>query len=139
MKMNEPAATTLATLEDHAAFIPRHIGTTPEDQAAMLATLGVASRAALVDAAVPAAIREPRALDLPTRAAEDRARAVPSYRDPQPRTQVIHRTGLLWHGHAGRHSAQRARKPGVVHGVYAVPARDLAGTPRGPDQFPDDG
>ena len=37
-----------------AAFVARHIGTTPDDQAAMLRVLGFDSRAALMDAIVPA-------------------------------------------------------------------------------------
>ena len=56
---------TLAALEDAGAFVARHIGTTPEDQAAMLAVLGYASRAALMDAIVPPAIRERAPLPLP--------------------------------------------------------------------------
>src|SRR5947207_11371379 len=48
---------TLFDLEDHAAFARRHIGPTQADQAQMLAVLGYASRAALIDAVVPPAIR----------------------------------------------------------------------------------
>src|SRR5690349_7441728 len=55
----------LAQLEDAAAFATRHIGTSPEDQQAMLAELGYASRAALMDAIVPTAIREQSPLSLP--------------------------------------------------------------------------
>ena len=52
-----PAAATLEALEQRDLFISRHIGTSPEDQAAMLAELGYPSRAALMDAIVPASIR----------------------------------------------------------------------------------
>src|SRR5436305_7070298 len=55
---------TLAELEDHGAFSRRHIGPTPQDEAAMLALLGYPSREALVDAAVPRAIRLHRGLAL---------------------------------------------------------------------------
>jgi len=55
----------LAPLEDAAAFATRHIGTTPEEQAAMLAELGYPSRAALMDAIVPPAIREQAPIPLP--------------------------------------------------------------------------
>ena len=34
---------------------------------------------------------------------------------------------------------QRAREPGLVHRLHAVPAGDLAGPPRGAAQLPDDG
>jgi hypothetical protein len=56
---------SLASLEDAGAFASRHIGTTPADQAAMLAELGYASRAALMDAIVPEAIREQAPIPLP--------------------------------------------------------------------------
>ena len=51
--------------EGVAAFAARHIGTTPDDQQAMLRALGYESRAALMDAIVPAAIRRRNALALP--------------------------------------------------------------------------
>ena len=62
MKMNEPlpgaTSTSLRALEDRAAFLARHIGTTDDDQAAMLAVLGYANRGELIDAIVPPTIRE---------------------------------------------------------------------------------
>ncbi|MFO1415516.1 MAG: aminomethyl-transferring glycine dehydrogenase [Burkholderiales bacterium] len=68
--MNEPAAPALATLEDAGEFVARHIGTTPAEQAAMLATMGYASRAAMIDALVPDAIRERAPLPLPAATTE---------------------------------------------------------------------
>jgi len=56
---------TLASLEQTDAFIARHIGTTPADQAAMLDALGYPSRRALMDAIVPAVIRRRGLLALP--------------------------------------------------------------------------
>ena len=58
------ARESLAELEDHAAFQRRHIGPGPEEQEAMLATLGFATREALVDAAIPRAIRRRKPMDL---------------------------------------------------------------------------
>jgi glycine dehydrogenase len=55
---------SLTQLEARDAFIPRHIGPTATEQAAMLATLGYPSRAALIDAIVPANIRKKSKLDL---------------------------------------------------------------------------
>ena len=59
--MNEPlsgaAPASLRALEDRAAFSSRHLGTTDRDQALMLATLGFATRGALIDAIIPPAIR----------------------------------------------------------------------------------
>ena len=46
-------------------FIARHIGTSPDDQARMLDVLGFGSRAELIDALVPDAIRERAPLALP--------------------------------------------------------------------------
>jgi glycine dehydrogenase len=49
--------TSLTQLEARDSFIPRHIGPNDTEQAAMLSTLGYASRAALIDAIVPPNIR----------------------------------------------------------------------------------
>jgi len=56
--------TSLTQLEARDAFIARHIGPSDSEQAAMLATLGYASRAALIDAIVPANIRNRSRLPL---------------------------------------------------------------------------
>jgi glycine dehydrogenase len=56
--------TSLTQLEARDAFIPRHIGPSESEQAAMLQTLGYPSRAALIDAVVPANIRKKSQLDL---------------------------------------------------------------------------
>ena len=55
---------SLTQLEARDSFIPRHIGPSETEQAAMLSTLGYASRAALIDAIVPAHIRVKSKLDL---------------------------------------------------------------------------
>src|SRR5215470_1226501 len=76
MKMDDLHLRTrrsLAELEQHRGFVERHIGTTDADQAEMLSALGVASRAALVDAIVPTAIRSRRDLALPAAKAEQEA------------------------------------------------------------------
>ena len=59
-----PPRATLAELEERDAFCARHIGPDAEDQAAMLSVLGFPTRAALIDAVVPAGIREQAALAL---------------------------------------------------------------------------
>ncbi|HWJ94717.1 MAG TPA: aminomethyl-transferring glycine dehydrogenase subunit GcvPA, partial [Telluria sp.] len=56
--------TSLTELEARDAFIPRHIGPSASEQAAMLHTLGYESRAALIDAVVPANIRKKSKLEL---------------------------------------------------------------------------
>jgi glycine dehydrogenase len=62
--LRDPARATLSQLEDHNAFERRHIGPTLADQAAMLGVLGHESRAALIDAVVPAGIRLKEPLEL---------------------------------------------------------------------------
>src|SRR5689334_12149538 len=64
---------TLTTLQDAAGFAARHIGTTPGEQAEMLKLLGYPSRTALMDAIVPAAIREQAPIPLPGPLSEDAA------------------------------------------------------------------
>ena len=54
----------LAELEDRAAFRRRHIGPDADDESAMLALLGYKSRAALIDAVVPASIRHKTPMDV---------------------------------------------------------------------------
>ena len=66
---------TLASLEDHDAFVRRHVGTSDDAQAAMLEALGFASIDALMDAVVPKAIRLDDALPLPPPCTEAEALA----------------------------------------------------------------
>ena len=66
---------TLASLEDHDAFVRRHIGTSDDAQAAMLDELGFESIGALMDSVVPAAIRLDRPLPLPPPCTEAEALA----------------------------------------------------------------
>ncbi|HET8832552.1 MAG TPA: aminomethyl-transferring glycine dehydrogenase, partial [Casimicrobiaceae bacterium] len=65
----------LASLEDHDAFVRRHVGTSDDAQAAMLEALGFASIGALMDAVVPKAIRLDDALPLPPPCTEAEALA----------------------------------------------------------------
>ena len=76
MKLNDlprPERRSLRELEQHGGFVERHIGTTAADQAAMLATLGFDSRAALISAIVPEAIRTKHSLALPAAMGEQAA------------------------------------------------------------------
>ncbi len=69
-----PSFPPLAQLETEREFGARHIGPGPEDEAAMLGAVGAASRAALIEAIVPAAIRR-GAMDLPAPVGEAAALA----------------------------------------------------------------
>ncbi len=71
-KTPQPAA---AEPEQHDAFAARHIGPAAAAQAAMLSVLGYATRAALIDAVVPADIRDKTALALPPGLSEPAALA----------------------------------------------------------------
>jgi glycine dehydrogenase len=55
---------SLAELEQRDAFARRHLGPDAGEQAAMLSELGYATRAALIDAIVPAGIRGREALEI---------------------------------------------------------------------------
>ncbi len=92
-----PGDTAPATHADPAAFAGRHIGPDSGGLAHMLATLGVASLDALADAAVPAAIRSARPLELPPAATETEAlaelRALAAKNTP-----MVQMIGLGYHG-----------------------------------------
>ena len=127
MKMNEPlpsestsAGDPLTTLEQHDAFIARHIGTTPADQAEMLAVLGQPSRAALMDAIVPAGIRRAKPLALP--AAMSEAAALAKLKSIAARNRVL--KSYIGQGYYGTWT------PGVIlRNILENPAWYTAYTP----------
>ena len=124
MKMNEPGTAPLTALEDHAAFVDRHIGTTSDDQAAMLDALGFASRAALVDALVPMSIREREPLPLPAPMSEVEALA---------RLQAIARQNRVAKSFIGQ-GYYGTLTPGVIQrNVLESPAWYTAYTPYQPE------
>ena len=133
------------THEDRASgatdsFVPRHIGPSEAEVAAMLGVLGYATLDELIDATVPEAIRLRRPLAI--HAGRSRARGAgraAGDRAEEPGVPVVPRLGLLRHAHAAGDPAQHPREPGLVHGVHAVSGRDRAGAPRGAAELPDDG
>jgi glycine dehydrogenase len=84
-------------LEDRRGFLRRHLGPDASDRARMLAAIGRASIDELLDAAVPATIRDDAPLDLP--AAEDEHRVLARLRDIA-RQNVVRRSliGAGYHG-----------------------------------------
>jgi glycine dehydrogenase len=115
---------TLAMLEQSDAFIARHIGTTPDDQAAMLEALGSASRAALMDAIVPAVIRRRTPLALP--AAMSEAAALARLKAIAAKNKVL--KSFIGQGYYGTHT------PGVIlRNVLESPAWYTAYTPYQPE------
>jgi len=124
MPRNGPGTESLASLEDHASFVARHIGTAPEDQAAMLAAIGLPSRAALIDAVVPSAIRMREPLALPGPRAEQEALA--ALQVMANRNEV--RRSYIGQGYYGTHTP-----PVILRNVLQSPAWYTAYTPYQPE------
>ncbi|WP_262402292.1 aminomethyl-transferring glycine dehydrogenase [Actinomadura sp. CNU-125] len=90
-------APVAAPQDPRAAFADRHIGPSPADRDRMLAAIGYSGAEALIDAAVPAAIRTGRPLDLPPALSEtaalDRLRGLAARN-----TVLTSMIGLGYHG-----------------------------------------
>ena len=94
--MSKPSTAVVSVLEDRAGFHRRHLGVDAADRAAMLERLGFDHVAELLDAAVPASIRDLEPLQLPEATPEQEVlaelRAIAASNDP--RTPLI---GLGYH------------------------------------------
>ena len=127
MKMNEPATggrAPLAALEQRDEFSGRHIGPSTSEQARMLQVLGYASRAAMVDALVPAAIRRETGMDLPPPCTE--AAALAELRALAAKNRVL--KSFIGQGYHGTHT------PGVIlRNILENPAWYTAYTPYQPE------
>jgi glycine dehydrogenase len=88
---------SLSQLQQPDAFLRRHLGPDAAEQQAMLATLGLPSRAALIEQTVPPAIRLQRPLELP--AALDEQGALAKLRGYAEQNQLW--TSLLGMGYHG--------------------------------------
>jgi len=110
----------LDALANASEFTARHIGITPEDEAAMLRTVGYVSRAALMDAVVPASIRRKTAMQLPPAASE--VQALDELRELARRNRVL--TSFIGQGYYGTYT------PAVIlRNVLENPAWYTAYTP----------
>ncbi|OAI65756.1 aminomethyl-transferring glycine dehydrogenase, partial [Ralstonia pseudosolanacearum] len=121
------ARPTLAELEARDAFAERHIGPSPDEQAAMLATLGYASRAALIDAVIPPAIRRQDGMPLGefTQPLTEEA-ALAKLRGIAGQNRVVR--SLIGQGYYGTHT------PGVIlRNILENPAWYTAYTPYQPE------
>jgi glycine dehydrogenase len=114
------ARTPLALLEDAAGFAARHIGIEPHDEGRMLSAIGAASRAALVDAVVPKAIRRSRPMALPAPAGE--AEALAELAAIAARNRVL--KSFIGQGYHGTHTP-----PVILRNVLENPAWYTAYTP----------
>ena len=111
---------TLHALENGAEFVARHVGITEADERHMLSAIGAASRTALIDALVPAAIRRARPMALPAPATE--AAALAELKTIATRNQVL--KSFIGQGYHGTHT------PGVIlRNVLENPAWYTAYTP----------
>jgi glycine dehydrogenase len=118
---------SLTQLEAQDAFIARHIGPSESEQAAMLATLGYASRSALIDAIVPANIRRHDVLPLGqfTEAKSEQA-ALTELKALAGKNRVL--KSLIGQGYSN------ALTPGVIlRNVFENPAWYTAYTPYQPE------
>ncbi|WP_153074243.1 aminomethyl-transferring glycine dehydrogenase [Paraburkholderia bonniea] len=118
---------SLATLEVHDAFAERHIGPDATGQQAMLDTLGFASRAALIDAVIPQAIRRHEALPLgPFAQPKSEAEALAALRELADQNQVFR--SYIGQGYYNAHT------PAVIlRNVLENPAWYTAYTPYQPE------
>jgi len=115
---------TLEQLEDHGAFQRRHIGPDAADEAAMLAALGFASRATLIDAVIPPAIR--RKTPLATGAPRTEGEALTRLRRIAEKNQVF--KSFIGQGY------YETCVPGVIlRNVFQNPAWYTAYTPYQPE------
>jgi hypothetical protein len=138
--MSQTNSPSLRELEHHHAFIERHIGPNDAEIAQMLHVIGHDSLEAMTDAIVPGCrSNRPRRSRCRKHHRSRSAGQDPHHRRQEQGVPQLHRPGLLRHAHAERHPAQHPREPGLVHGLHAVPGRDLARPHGSADQLPDHG
>jgi glycine dehydrogenase len=110
----------LRDLENDAEFAARHIGPTADDERHMLSAIGCATRAALIDAIVPASIRRPAPMKLPAPIGE--AAALAELKAIAAKNRVL--KSFIGQGYHGTHT------PGVIlRNVLENPAWYTAYTP----------
>ena len=110
----------LRDLEDATEFAARHIGPDAADESRMLAAIGCASRAALIDAVVPRNIARAAPMDLPPPATE--AQALAELHAIAAKNRVL--KSFIGQGYHGTHT------PGVIlRNILENPAWYTAYTP----------
>ncbi|RZI62135.1 MAG: glycine dehydrogenase (aminomethyl-transferring) [Rubrivivax sp.] len=114
------ALPSFAELENAAEFHARHIGPDAHDETLMLSAIGAASRAALIDAIVPAAIKRAAKMDLPDAVTE--AQALAELKTIAGRNQIL--KSFIGQGYHGTIT------PGVIlRNILENPAWYTAYTP----------
>ena len=105
----------------------RHIGPSPAEMTEMLKVVGCDDLDALIDDTLPKGIRQEGTAEF--RACEVGARGAGAHAQDGQQEQgsdLAHRAGLSRHGHPACDPAQHPGKPGLVHRLYALSARDLS-------------
>jgi glycine dehydrogenase len=115
---------SLPDLEAHDAFVARHVGPGSADRASMLATLGLSSLDALVDAVVPSSIRLDKPLDVGAPVSE--SEMLSRLRDLASQNEVF--TSLIGMGYA-----DTITPPVILRNVLENPAWYTAYTPYQPE------
>ncbi|MGH8791706.1 MAG: aminomethyl-transferring glycine dehydrogenase [Stackebrandtia sp.] len=111
-------------LDADTPFARRHVGPSPADRQTMLKAVGFGSVEEMMDAAIPAAIRQQAPLDLPAAATE--AEAAAELRELASRNQVLR--SMIGAGYYGVHT------PAVIRrNVLENPAWYTAYTPYQPE------
>ncbi|OWT61928.1 aminomethyl-transferring glycine dehydrogenase [Candidimonas nitroreducens] len=114
----------LRELDPHSDFVPRHVGPSPDDQARMLAAIGVDSLGALVREVVPPSILQRGALRLP--ASRSEPDVLRELQDIARRNQVFR--SYIGQGYYGTHV------PNVIlRNILENPAWYTAYTPYQPE------
>jgi glycine dehydrogenase len=118
---------TLTQLEARDGFIPRHIGPSDHEQAAMLSILGYPSRDALIGAVVPANIRRKDRLDLGefTEPRSEHA-ALDTLKGLAGQNRVMR--SMIGQGYYGTHTP-----PVILRNIFENPAWYTAYTPYQPE------
>jgi len=118
---------SLTQLEARDSFIPRHIGPSESEQAAMLSTLGYASRAALIDAVVPANIRRKDTMDLgPFVEPRSEEEALATLKALASKNKVM--KSMIGQGYYGTHTPKV-----ILRNIFENPAWYTAYTPYQPE------
>jgi hypothetical protein len=120
----------MSVLEPSVAFVARHIGTAPTSRPRCSDVLGYRSRAALMDAIVPATIRRRAPLGLPAALTEAERSRRSVARGEEQGDAIVHRPGYYGTHTPGVILRNVLENPAWYTRVHAVPARDLAGAPR---------
>ena len=118
--MSQSKPSSLRELENHGAFIDRHIGPNDAEIAQMLRVIGHASLESMTDAIVPAAIKSPAPLALPQAITE--VEALANIRALADQNQVFR--SFIGQGYYGTHT------PNVIlRNILENPAWYTAYTP----------